>query len=176
MYPHDSVILIINRRGNKKFTESECFFVFAEVAEVPVSAAEGEDCVLPCSGHEGVNVKYLEWTEVDQRRDLLAYRGGKTLQRYDDYTNRVQLLHPQLQSRDLSVVLNKVTFKDSGMYKCYALYDDRQETSQFIRLRVKEEVSGLEIKAFVKFNSTHKHLTLSLTGAADAQAFVSSSY
>uniref|UniRef100_A0A8C6V5W4 Ig-like domain-containing protein n=1 Tax=Neogobius melanostomus TaxID=47308 RepID=A0A8C6V5W4_9GOBI len=107
--------------------------VLSSVAEAEVS--EGQDCELPCSGHKEVRVSVLEWTRFDQRRDLLVFRAGKVLNGYEDpdFTNRVQLLDPQLQRGDLSVMLKDVTFKDTGTYECLVLYADKQEISQFIR-------------------------------------------
>uniref|UniRef100_A0A8C6WYH8 Ig-like domain-containing protein n=1 Tax=Neogobius melanostomus TaxID=47308 RepID=A0A8C6WYH8_9GOBI len=113
-------------------------------AEEFVSVSVGQDCVLPCFGREGVRVSVLQWIQSDSDKHLLVYRAGRVLHGYEDpvYTNRVQLLEPKLLRGNLSVVLKNVTLKDTGIYRCQALYEDKQKVPQFIHLRVTERGPG----------------------------------
>lgn len=111
-----------------------------------IEAVEGHNSTLPCSRATELELSVLQWIRSDLDKRLLVFRGA-VLEGYEDslYRNRVELLDPQLQEEDLSVVLKVVTVKDSGTYRCKAVYEDEeevQEVSQFIRLTVTEHERG----------------------------------
>lgn len=110
-----------------------------------ISAQVGEDVEIQCRGPEDGKVLVLEWIQSDLGPDgyLYLYRDGSVMDNHQHpfFKNRVELRDPEMKKGDLSVILKKVTFNDSGVYKCLSLFEtfkaERRE-SQEVNLTVTE--------------------------------------
>lgn len=110
--------------------DSSLLLIFLTVLNVPfdfagaagVTALLGEDNVLPCSVYTFKNVTELRWTRLDQDLRMLEYKQETGMTIHANYTERIQVIDPQLQRGNYSLILKNVTMKDEGIYECKAIF------------------------------------------------------
>ncbi|KAM9424800.1 uncharacterized protein KZ484_004886 isoform 2-T4 [Pholidichthys leucotaenia] len=100
-----------------------------------IKAEPGQTVVLPCRApvnNTDIAVEYsradLEPESVFLHRDKQDIHEGQ----HKSFKNRVELLDEQMKNGDVSLVLNNVTFSDSGVYECHVLYNEGEKTKELI--------------------------------------------
>ncbi|XP_055088551.1 uncharacterized protein LOC117390061 isoform X3 [Periophthalmus magnuspinnatus] len=83
----------------------------------------GRDVVLSSSAPPDTDLRnvILEWTRSDLENSyVFMFRNRRPLLSYQDpqFTDRIELTDPSLQSGDLSIILKNTTLQDSGEYGC----------------------------------------------------------
>ncbi|CAK6982900.1 selection and upkeep of intraepithelial T-cells protein 7-like [Scomber scombrus] len=120
-----------------------------------VTAHPGQTANLPCKAPKNVNILIVEWirSDPDAKKCVVLYRDGHIVKADQDpsYENRVQLKFYKMESGNLSLILENVTSKDEGTYKC--LYVEERggrrkrsaidgEPSSIIQLKVTGPTDG----------------------------------
>ncbi|XP_030578749.1 sodium channel subunit beta-3-like [Archocentrus centrarchus] len=115
-----------------------------------VQAKLGEDVTLQCqiSKHETISV--LKWSRADLSTDgyVYFYRNRRSYQNFQhpSFHGRVKLRNPEMKDGDFSLILQNVTFNDTGIYECHIAVRNsgssnraHSEISHFINLTVTGE-------------------------------------
>ncbi|KAM9718295.1 V-set and immunoglobulin domain-containing protein 8-like [Menidia menidia] len=110
-------------------------------AEQRITAEAGQDSVtLPCEHGKETEIRAVEWIRPDLDPDrVLYYRDGheESDQQHPSFMNRVDLQDRQMKDGDTSLILKKVTIKDTGTYECRVYQEGRaQELISTIHLEV----------------------------------------
>ncbi|XP_041842100.1 complement factor I isoform X7 [Melanotaenia boesemani] len=107
--------------SEKTLTQRKTSSVSSPAEEKTITAEPGHDVSLPCrAGHDG-DIVAVRWTRPDlEPVDVLLYRGGRlhSENQHPSFQNRVDLQDRQMKDGDVSLILKKVTTKDTGTYEC----------------------------------------------------------
>ncbi|KAM4713954.1 butyrophilin subfamily 2 member A1-like [Anableps anableps] len=100
----------------------------------------GDSILLSCQSQRPEEIAVLKWTRSNMTDFVFFYREKRQYQRFQNqlYQGRVQLVDPQMSSRNLSVILANTTLEDTGTYYCRAGLARRHstETLHVIDLKV----------------------------------------
>uniref|UniRef100_A0A673VWR0 Butyrophilin subfamily 1 member A1-like n=1 Tax=Salmo trutta TaxID=8032 RepID=A0A673VWR0_SALTR len=92
----------------------------------PVVTSAGHDVILPChlSPQTSAVNMYIRWfKEGEFANPLYLYLGGKVTEG-KGYEGRVSVFTQELESGNISLLLNNVMASERGSYKCHASYMD----------------------------------------------------
>ncbi|KAL4008114.1 hypothetical protein ACER0C_001966 [Sarotherodon galilaeus] len=114
-----------------------------------VQARLGEDVTLQCQISTDEIISVLKWSRADLNTDgyVYFYRNKRSYENYQhpSFHGRVKLRDPEMKDGDVSLILNNVTFNDTGMYECHVAVRKsgrskraHTEISHFINLTVTE--------------------------------------
>ncbi|CAI5660717.1 unnamed protein product [Oreochromis niloticus] len=110
----------------------------------------GADVALHCQISTDERLSVLKWSRADLNTDgyVYFYRNKRSYENYQhpSFHGRVKLRDPEMKDGDVSVILNNVTFNDTGMYECHIAVRNpvrskraHTEISHFIDLTVTGE-------------------------------------
>ncbi|XP_058479688.1 myelin-oligodendrocyte glycoprotein-like [Solea solea] len=90
----------------------------------PITAAPGDDVILPCHLEPRVNAQWitLEWTRTDMKPGYVYFRrGGVELRdtKISSYADRAALFADELKRGNMSLSIRNVTLADKGTYRCF---------------------------------------------------------
>ncbi|XP_076737199.1 uncharacterized protein LOC143412338 [Maylandia zebra] len=119
-------------------------------AQQDVQAKLEEDVTLQCQISTDERISVLKWSRADLNTDgyVYFYRNKRSYENYQhpSFHGRVKLKHPEMKDGDVSLILKKVTFNDTGMYECHVAVRNpvrskrvHTEISHFINLTVTGE-------------------------------------
>ncbi|XP_039462191.1 myelin-oligodendrocyte glycoprotein-like [Oreochromis aureus] len=110
----------------------------------------GEDITLQCQITTDEKISVLKWSRPDLNTDgyVYFYRNKRSYENYQhpSFHGRVKLRDPEMTDGDVSLILNNITFNDTGMYECHVAVRNpvrskrlHTEISHFIDLTVTGE-------------------------------------
>ncbi|XP_039457313.1 uncharacterized protein LOC120434014 [Oreochromis aureus] len=110
----------------------------------------GEDVTLQCQITTDERISVLKWSRADLNTDgyVYFYRNKRSYENYQhpSFHGRVKLRDPEMKDGDVSLILNNVTFNDTGMYECHIAVRKsvrskrvHTEISHFINLTVTDQ-------------------------------------
>lgn len=116
-----------------------------------MQATLGDDVTLQCQITTDERISVLKWSRPDLNTNgyVYFYRNKRSYENYQhpSFHGRVKLRDPEMKDGDVSVILNNVTFNDTGMYECHIAVRNplrskrvHTEISHFIELTVTGEV------------------------------------
>ncbi|XP_013122851.2 myelin-oligodendrocyte glycoprotein isoform X2 [Oreochromis niloticus] len=116
-----------------------------------VQAKLGADVTLQCQISTDERISVLKWSRPDLNTDgyVYFYRNKRSYENYQhpSFHGRVKLRDPEMKDGDVSLILNNVTFNDTGMYECHIALRKpvrskraHTEISHFINLTVTGEM------------------------------------
>uniref|UniRef100_A0A3Q4GIA5 Ig-like domain-containing protein n=1 Tax=Neolamprologus brichardi TaxID=32507 RepID=A0A3Q4GIA5_NEOBR len=105
-------------------------------------------------------ISVLKWSRPDLNTDgyVYFYRNKRSYENYQhpSFHGRVKLRDPEMKDGDVSLILKKVTFNDTGMYECHVAVRKsgrskrvHTEISHFINLTVTGEFVELLSTCFL---------------------------
>ncbi|KAM9424819.1 butyrophilin subfamily 2 member A2-like [Pholidichthys leucotaenia] len=100
-----------------------------------IKAEPGQTVVLPCRAPVNNTDIAVEYSRADlEPESVFLHRDKQNIHegQHESFKNRVELLDKQMKNGDVSLVLNNVTFSDSGVYKCHVLYKEGEKTKELI--------------------------------------------
>ncbi|XP_025759480.1 myelin-oligodendrocyte glycoprotein isoform X4 [Oreochromis niloticus] len=127
------------------------FMISGSVAlQQDVQAKLGADVTLQCQITTDERISVLKWSRADLNTDgyVYFYRNKRSYENYQhpSFHGRVKLRDPEMKDGDVSLILNNVTFNDTGMYECHVAVRNpvrskrvHTEISHFINLTVTGE-------------------------------------
>ncbi|CAI5660718.1 unnamed protein product [Oreochromis niloticus] len=115
-----------------------------------VQAKLGADVTLQCQITKDEIISVLKWSRPDLNTDgyVYFYRNKRSYENYQhpSFHGRVKLRDPEMKDGDVSLILNNVTFNDTGMYECHVAVRKsgrskraHTEISHFFNLTVRGE-------------------------------------
>ncbi|XP_039465853.1 myelin-oligodendrocyte glycoprotein-like [Oreochromis aureus] len=134
--------------------ESLIIFLFVISGSVALQqnlqAKLGDDVTLQCQISTNERISVLKWSRPDLNTDgyVYFYRNKRSYENYQhpSFHGRVKLRDPEMKDGDVSLILNNVTFNDTGMYECHVAVRNpvrskrvHTEISHFINLTVTGE-------------------------------------
>ncbi|XP_035771629.1 myelin-oligodendrocyte glycoprotein-like, partial [Neolamprologus brichardi] len=110
----------------------------------------GADVTLQCQITTDERISVVKWSRPDLNTDgyVYFYRNKRFYENYQhpSFHGRVKLRDPEMKDGDVSLILNNVTFNDTGMYECHIAVRNpvrskraHTEISHFIDLTVTGE-------------------------------------
>ncbi|XP_039463752.1 uncharacterized protein LOC120437095 isoform X2 [Oreochromis aureus] len=110
----------------------------------------GDDVTLQCQVSTDEIISVLKWSRADLNTDgyVYFYRNKRSYENYQhpSFHGRVKLRDPEMKDGDVSLILKKVTFNDTGIYECHVAVRNpvrskrvHTEISRFINLTVTGE-------------------------------------
>ncbi|XP_030578742.1 myelin-oligodendrocyte glycoprotein-like [Archocentrus centrarchus] len=110
----------------------------------------GEDVTLQCQISTEETISVLKWSRADLNTDgyVYFYRNRRSYENYQhpSFHGRVKLRNPEMKDGDVSLILENVTFNDTGIYECHIAVRNsgrsnraHTEISHFINLTVTGE-------------------------------------
>ncbi|XP_030609986.1 myelin-oligodendrocyte glycoprotein-like [Archocentrus centrarchus] len=116
----------------------------------PITAAPGDDVILPCHVEPKFNVAELtvEWSKPDLRPDpndrlsrveyVHLYRDAREVpdMKLPSYIGRTELFTDGLREGNISLRITNVTLEDEGRYRCFIPKLKSQTKSSVVRLIV----------------------------------------
>ncbi|KAL4008109.1 hypothetical protein ACER0C_001961 [Sarotherodon galilaeus] len=88
-----------------------------------VQAKLGDDVSLQCQITTDEIISVLKWSRPDLNTDgyVYFYRNKRSYENYQhpSFHGRVKLRDPEMKDGDVSLILNNVTFNDTGIYECH---------------------------------------------------------
>ncbi|XP_030578743.1 myelin-oligodendrocyte glycoprotein-like [Archocentrus centrarchus] len=113
----------------------------------------GENVTLQCQICKHETISVLKWSRADLNTDgyIYFYRNRRSYQNYQhpSFHGRVKLRNPEMKDGDVSLILENVTFNDTGIYECHIAVRKpgrssraHTEISHFINLTVTGETHG----------------------------------
>ncbi|KAL4008112.1 hypothetical protein ACER0C_001964 [Sarotherodon galilaeus] len=110
----------------------------------------GEDITLQCQMSTDEIISVLKWSRPDLNTDgyVYFYRNKRSYENYQhpSFHGRVKLRDPEMKDGDVSVILNNVTFNDTGIYECHIA----------VRKPVRSKRAHTEISHFINLTVTDK--------------------
>ncbi|XP_030578745.1 sodium channel subunit beta-3-like [Archocentrus centrarchus] len=109
-----------------------------------------EDVTLQCQISTEETISVLKWSRADLNTDgyVYFYRNRRSYENYQhpSFHGRVKLRNPEMKDGDVSLILENVTFNDTGIYECHIAVRKpgssnraHTEISHFINLTVTGE-------------------------------------
>ncbi|XP_025759474.1 uncharacterized protein LOC102077385 isoform X1 [Oreochromis niloticus] len=129
------------------------FMISGSVAlQQDVQAKLGADVTLQCQITTDERISVLKWSRADLNTDgyVYFYRNKRSYENYQhpSFHGRVKLRDPEMKDGDVSLILNNVTFNDTGMYECHVAVRNpvrskrvHTEISHFINLTVTDQTN-----------------------------------
>ncbi|XP_035771630.1 myelin-oligodendrocyte glycoprotein-like, partial [Neolamprologus brichardi] len=145
----------------------ECYYYmmftkrFDAALQQDVQAKIGEDVTLQCQISTDERISVLKWSRADLNTDgyVYFYRNKRFYENYQhpSFHGRVKLRDPEMKDGDVSVILKKVTFNDTGIYECHVAVRNpvrskraHTEISHFINLTVTGETDKTTLEQQLK--------------------------
>lgn len=121
----------------------------------PITAAPGDDVILPCHMEPKFNVAGLtvEWSRPERRPDpndqlsrveyVHLYRDAREVpdMKIPSYIGRTELFTDGLREGNISLRITNVTLEDEGRYRCFIPKLKSQTKSSIVRLIVAKIVT-----------------------------------
>ncbi|CAI5672582.1 unnamed protein product [Oreochromis niloticus] len=102
-------------------------FVFVSADQKTITAASGQDVILPCRAPNKNTNKFVQWSRADLEPEyFLVYRDGKFLpnNQHPSFKNRMDLQDRRMKDGDVSLILKDVSSADTGSYVCRAFMEE----------------------------------------------------
>ncbi|XP_023130013.2 ICOS ligand-like isoform X2 [Amphiprion ocellaris] len=102
-----------------------CFLVCSCTAQKIITAALGQDVILPCEAPQKnifILLTPVKWNRPGLEPEYVFFNQGKHLdpeKQHPSYKNRVDLQDKEMKDGDFSLVLKDVTMEDNGTYECW---------------------------------------------------------
>lgn len=136
----------LKQRGTTDWTSNTS----SQMCAQDVQAKLEEDVTLQCQISTDERISVLKWSRPDLNTDgyVYFYRNKRFYENYQhpSFHGRVKLRHPEMKDGDVSLILKKVAFNDTGMYECHVAVRNpvsskraHTEISHFINLTVTGE-------------------------------------
>ncbi|CAI5660714.1 unnamed protein product [Oreochromis niloticus] len=126
-----------------------------------VQAKLGADVTLQCQITTDERISVLKWSRADLNTDgyVYFYRNKRSYENYQhpSFHGRVKLRDPEMKDGDVSLILNNVTFNDTGMYECHVA----------VRKSGRSKRAHTDISHFINLTvtgETHENMKLVKTG------------
>ncbi|RVE60764.1 hypothetical protein OJAV_G00184650 [Oryzias javanicus] len=110
--------------------------------EPQISAAPGDDVILPCrlDSEKDLQDHMVEWTKLEiepdpaGRRFVYLYLNRKTMNEFmlETFIQRVSLNPDGLKRGDVTLKIRKVTLQDEGTYRCFIPGLNHRETVHLV--------------------------------------------
>uniref|UniRef100_A0A3Q4GKZ6 Ig-like domain-containing protein n=1 Tax=Neolamprologus brichardi TaxID=32507 RepID=A0A3Q4GKZ6_NEOBR len=131
----------------------------------------GADVTLQCQITTDERISVVKWSRPDLNTDgyVYFYRNKRFYENYQhpSFHGRVKLRDPEMKDGDVSLILNNVTFNDTGMYECHIAVRNpvrskraHTEISHFIDLTVTGEFVELTLSSHIIKPPKHKSVKL----------------
>uniref|UniRef100_A0A3Q0S754 Ig-like domain-containing protein n=1 Tax=Amphilophus citrinellus TaxID=61819 RepID=A0A3Q0S754_AMPCI len=115
----------------------------------------GENVTLQCQISTEETISMLKWSRADLNTDgyVYFYRNRRSYENYQhpSFHGRVKLRNPEMKDGDVSLILENVTFNDTGIYECHIAVRNsgrntraHTEISHFMNLTVTGECAPPE--------------------------------
>ncbi|XP_030578747.1 signal-regulatory protein beta-2-like [Archocentrus centrarchus] len=116
-----------------------------------------EDVTLQCQISTEETISVLKWSRADLSTDgyVYFYRNRRFYENYQhpSFHGRVKLRNPEMKDGDVSLILENVTFNDTGIYECHIAVRNsgssnraHTEISHFINLTVTALQQDVQVK------------------------------
>ncbi|KAM9425370.1 uncharacterized protein KZ484_009357 isoform 1-T2 [Pholidichthys leucotaenia] len=106
----------------------------ASADSLNIKAEPGQTVVLPCRAPVKNTIIAVEYSRDDLEPDhVFLHRDNYDVTdgQHESYKNRVELQDKQIKDGDVSLVLNHVTFSDTGVYKCLVFSREGEMLKEF---------------------------------------------